>query len=89
VATAALAIGRPPASETEAEKQILASYDVAAEVLGNTRTVCRNCYVHPVVPEAYRTGRLHEEWKRSRPSRTLDRKERTVLKLLEADDRHD
>jgi DNA topoisomerase-1 len=86
VATAALAIGRPPASATEAEKQILASYDVAAEVLGNTRTVCRNCYVHPVVPEAYRTGRLHETWKRSRPGRTLDRKERTVLKLLDADD---
>jgi len=83
VATAALAIGRPPASATEAEKQILASYDVAAEVLGNTRTVCRTCYVHPVVPESYRTGRLHETWNRARPTQTLDRKERTVLKLLE------
>jgi DNA topoisomerase-1 len=87
VATAALAIGRPPASATEAEKQILASYDVAAEVLGNTRTVCRTCYVHPVVPESYRTGRLHETWNRARPTQTLDRKERTVLKLLEDADR--
>jgi DNA topoisomerase-1 len=82
-AAAALAIGRPPGSDAEAEKQILAAYDVAAEVLGNTRTVCRNCYVHPAVPDAYRSGELHETWRRSRPTATLDRKERTVLKLLE------
>jgi DNA topoisomerase-1 len=83
VAAAALAIGRPPATAAEAEKQILAAYDVAAEVLGNTRTVCRTCYVHPVVPDSYRTGELHETWRRARPTAKLDRKERTVLKLLE------
>ncbi len=81
-AAATLAIGRPPTSATQAEKSILAAYDVAAEVLGNTRAVCRSCYVHPVVPASYRTGELHEAWKRSRDGRGLDRSERTVLRLL-------
>ena len=64
---------------------MLAAYDVAAEVLGNTRAVCRSCYVHPVVPESYRAGELQDVWKRSRAGGELDRGERTVLKLLGAE----
>ena len=48
----------------------------------NTRAVCRSCYVHPVVPDSYRSGELQEVWKRSRDGGELDRGERTVLKLL-------
>ena len=36
-----------------------------------------------VVPEAYVSGELHEVWRRSRDTPRLDRKERTVLRLLE------
>ncbi|MCU1351171.1 MAG: topoisomerase [Acidimicrobiales bacterium] len=84
VATAALGLGTPPEDEAAAEKAVLAAYDVAAQVLGNTRAVCRDCYVHPVVPDSYRTGRLHEAQRRARRTAELSRTERTVLKLLDA-----
>ena len=82
VAAGTLALDRPPSSDTQAERAILAAFDVAATVLNNTRAVCRTCYVHPVVPDAYRSGELQTVWKRSRAGGELDRGERTVLKLL-------
>ncbi|MDQ6698134.1 MAG: DNA topoisomerase IB [Actinomycetota bacterium] len=82
VAAAALALSRPPGSAAQAEKAVLGAYDVAAQVLGNTRAVCRSCYVHPSIPEAYRSGALHNAWRRSRDTPTMDRKERAVLRLL-------
>ena len=36
VATAALSLGEPPATKSHADKAVLAAYDVAATVLGNT-----------------------------------------------------
>lgn len=81
-AAAALVVSRPPEDEVQATKLILAAYDVAAEVLNNTRTVCRSCYVHPVVPAAFSTGDLHAAWKGSRQRKGLKRIEQTVLKLL-------
>ena len=82
-AAAALACTRPPTSDAVAEKAILAAFDVAAEVLGNTRTVCRQSYVHPAVPDGFRSGLLGELWTRSRPTARLDRIERTVQRLLD------
>jgi DNA topoisomerase-1 len=67
----------------EGERNILVAIDAAAERLSNTRTVCRNCYVHPRVPESYRDGSLDEAWAGSRTTPTMRRAERTVLKLLE------
>ena len=84
VAAAALGLGEPPTDDGAAEKAVLAAYDVAAQVLGNTRAVCRACYVHPVVPESYRSGRLHEVQRRARRTAELSRSERTVMKLLES-----
>jgi DNA topoisomerase I len=81
-AGAALAISRAPATASEADTAVLAAFDVAAEVLGNTRTVCRESYVHPAVPEAYRTGALAELWPRSRATARLDRAERLVQRVL-------
>ena len=46
MATAALSLGDPPATKSHADKAVLAAYDVAAMVLGNTCSVCRSCYVH-------------------------------------------
>jgi hypothetical protein len=39
--------------------------DKVAERLGNTRTVCRQCYVHPAVLEAWLADDLHEELTRA------------------------
>jgi DNA topoisomerase-1 len=43
----------PGASLTEARKNIVQAIDAVARRLGNTRAICRACYVHPAVLEAY------------------------------------
>ena len=43
----------PHTSQTEAKQNIVQAIDAVAKRLGNTRTVCRACYVHPTVLEAY------------------------------------
>jgi DNA topoisomerase-1 len=73
-----------PDSEKEAKSNEIFALDAAAERLGNTRTVCRNCYVHPHVSAAYREGDLHAAWNRARDSARFSRGERTVLTVLEA-----
>ena len=42
-----------PDTKKEISKNILKAYDAAAEGLGNTRTVCREYYVHPILVEKY------------------------------------
>ena len=41
------------ASQSEAKKNLIQAIDAVARRLGNTRAVCRKCYVHPTVFEAY------------------------------------
>jgi DNA topoisomerase-1 len=72
----------PPSSAKEADKQILEAVDVAAAKLGNTRAVCRSCYVHPAVPESHLDGTLHDAWRTSRNAARFSRGERAVLKVL-------
>lgn len=47
-----------PSSKKEAASNILTAYDKAAEGLGNTRSVCKNYYVHPILPEKYKDGTI-------------------------------
>jgi DNA topoisomerase I len=82
-ATEFLAVQEVPQTEKEAAQMELAAVDAAAAQLRNTRAVCRRCYVHPIVPEAHRSGALAEAWKHSRTVGQLSRGERTVLALLE------
>ena len=44
--------------ENQNAKNILTAYDTTAKELGNTRSVCRDYYVHPVMPEAYQDGSI-------------------------------
>jgi DNA topoisomerase-1 len=81
VAAATLALGAPP-EDGEDDRPVLAALDVAATVLGNTRAVCRSCYVHPRVVDAYRTGELHEAWAVARAGTNISRPERAVRRLL-------
>ena len=84
VAGAALALGvAPETPDDRDDKAVLAALDVAATVLGNTRAVCRSCYVHPRVLDAYRTGELHEAWAVARASRNVSRPERAVRRVLD------
>jgi DNA topoisomerase-1 len=43
-------------SEAQAKKNIVRAIESVAARLGNTPTICRKCYVHPAVLEAYLEG---------------------------------
>ena len=45
-------------SEARAKKNIVAAIEQVAKRLGNTRAVCRKCYVHPAVIDAYLDGSM-------------------------------
>jgi len=40
-------------TDTEAKRKLAQAIEAVAGVLGNTRSVCRKCYVHPAVIDAY------------------------------------
>jgi DNA topoisomerase-1 len=46
----------PPSSATAANRVIVKAIDQVAEVLGNTRAVCRGSYIHPAIIESFREG---------------------------------
>jgi len=50
----------PAENETQAKKNIKDAIAAVAKILGNTPTVCRKCYVHPVVLDAYLDGDMIE-----------------------------
>jgi DNA topoisomerase-1 len=89
VAAALRAVG-PAATKREAEKNIVAAVDVTAKRLGNTRSVCRKYYIHPVLIEAYLEGAVlpplpERRWnKRKSTGPTLRQHELDVLAFLKA-----
>jgi DNA topoisomerase-1 len=56
----ALSAQGPVENETQAKKNIKDAIAAVAKILGNTPTVCRKCYVHPVVLESYLDGDMIE-----------------------------
>ncbi len=48
----------PASTATELKKNILLMYDIVAADLGNTRNVCKNHYIHPVVVKKYEENKL-------------------------------
>ncbi|MDQ3120539.1 MAG: DNA topoisomerase IB [Verrucomicrobiota bacterium] len=55
---AAVALHAHEQAETEAaaKKNVKAAITAVSKILGNTPAICRKCYVHPAVLEAYITG---------------------------------
>ena len=47
-------------SDTQAKKNVVRAIETVAERLGNTPSVCRKCYVHPAVLDAYLDGTMLE-----------------------------
>jgi DNA topoisomerase-1 len=45
-------------NQAAATREIAKAIEAVAKLLGNTKAVCRKCYVHPAVLEAYRDGLL-------------------------------
>src|SRR6201994_4930474 len=54
----------PSETATEAKKNVVEAIKQVAAKLGNTPSVCRKCYVHPAVLEAYLGGITKQEAKK-------------------------
>lgn len=52
-------------SFTKAKRNVAAAIGVVAQQLGNTKAVCRKCYVHPEIVQAYLDGTLLNSLSRS------------------------
>jgi DNA topoisomerase IB len=57
-ATLALSEYKKYDSQAEAKRNVLAAIDQVAKQLGNSRAICRKCYVHPEILNAYLSGDL-------------------------------
>ncbi len=75
---------------TEGKRKVVEAIKSVAERLGNTPSVCRKCYVHPAVLEAYLGGTSVAEAKEQieeeieEHATALKREERALLDLLES-----
>ena len=45
-------------TQTQAKKNVVQAIKEAAQDLGNTPAICRKCYVHPAITDAYMNGSL-------------------------------
>jgi DNA topoisomerase-1 len=64
---------------------VVRAVQAVSERLGNTPAICRKCYVHPAVFEAYAAGTLADELATSRASPDgLTDEEAAALTLLRA-----
>jgi len=82
-------------SEAQAKKNIVRAIESVAEKLGNTPSICRKCYVHPAVLDAYLDGAALEVL-RERTEETLQEdlhalqpEEAAVLAMLQQRLRHE
>jgi len=83
-----------PDTKKAAKSQVNAVIKVVAQQLGNTPAVCRKCYVHPAVLDAYTTGRLREFLKDRRATKhpemvdqVMECAEDAVIRLLRRHER--
>lgn len=80
----------PAKTKREAERNVLAAIDHTAKRLGNTRSVCRKYYIHPVLIEAYLNGETLSPVPARRrklarkPGGKLRKHEEQVLEFLKA-----
>jgi DNA topoisomerase-1 len=58
----------PCTSATQLKKNLVQAIACVAARLGNTRTVCRRCYIHPAILDAYLAGDLSSVFAPKRPS---------------------
>ncbi|HEY1952112.1 MAG TPA: hypothetical protein VGG76_04850, partial [Gemmatimonadaceae bacterium] len=90
LAAEALRAMGPAETKREAERNIVAAVDMTAKRLGNTRSVCRKYYIHPVLIEAYLEGSVlppqpDRQWsKRKAKGPVLRQHETEVLAFLKA-----
>ena len=75
-------------TQTRAKQNIKAAVERVAKTLGNTPAICRKCYVHPAVLEAYLEGNVIETFRKrahqqlTKISAKLQPEETAVLTVL-------
>jgi DNA topoisomerase-1 len=67
LAAEALRLCEACAAVTQRKRNVVAAVEATARRLGNTVAVCRKCYIHPAVVEAYLDGSLASAF--NRPAR--------------------
>ncbi len=83
VACALLLVDRSPIeSEAERKRQVAEAMKIVAARLGNTPTVCRKCYVHPVIVDAYLESGTLGPFRGGPLKDGLSGEERSVIRLL-------
>src|SRR5262249_25461674 len=76
-------------SQAQAKRNLVRAIESVASKLGNTPAICRKCYVHPAVMEAYLDGTMLEALQRraeeglAKGVHDLDPEEAAVLALLQ------
>jgi len=76
-------------SQAQAKRNVVSAIETVAKRLGNTKSVCRKCYIHPAVLTAYMDGSLMDLLSRrvdrelTRSLKTLPPEEAAVLALLQ------
>lgn len=67
------------------KKDTVAALDLVAASLGNTRSVCKKYYVHPLIIENYEKGELEDLIKKNgRDSKWMTAEEKVLMKILES-----
>jgi len=82
IAATALCKMPPCSSQAKLKKDIVIAVESVAEHLGNTVAVCRNCYIHPALFDAYMAQTLTRELKNGRRITGLSARECAVLHFL-------
>jgi DNA topoisomerase I len=74
-------------SNAEAKRNIVTAVESVAKRLGNTKAVCRKCYIHPAILDAYMDGATIETVKstaaRLKSRHALSAEESAVVGLIE------
>jgi DNA topoisomerase-1 len=75
--------------QAQAKKNVVRAVARVAEKLGNTKAVCRKCYIHPTILETYLDGNLSRMLEKqagaklARDLKSLRPEEAMVLSLLQ------
>lgn len=77
-------------TQTESKKKIVSALDTVSKLLGNTRTVCKKYYVHPVIISLYENKSLEkyttelDDIENDDNKTDLTREEKVLMKIFES-----